>query len=274
MIGIQEKTLVAIRFLRDLVVTGVAVCLLATLFAVTAAKAHQRIPVKVGAYEYGVVYFYDDGKPQGMVLHLIRLLNDLQDEYVFELAETSSRRRYQAVTSGEVDLVLLESAQWEWRNLDVQFSKSIVQEKDLYLTLAGPDNTDALLSDVTNYPILCVLGFHYGFADFNADPEYLRQNFDVLLRYNEQEVLDGLLAGEAPIGIVSAGFLAARFVDYPSLRESLVISDQPDAVHDLVAVLSAGSSIPLERFNQLIAKLQSTGEVERLWQQLHIGLSG
>ena len=150
MIGIQEKTLVAIRFLRDLVVTGVAVCLLATLFAVTAAKAHQRIPVKVGAYEYGVVYFYDDGKPQGMVLHLIRLLNDLQDEYVFELAETSSRRRYQAVTSGEVDLVLLESAQWEWRNLDVQFSKSIVQEKDLYLTLAGPDNTDALLSDVTS----------------------------------------------------------------------------------------------------------------------------
>ncbi|CAM3359843.1 transporter substrate-binding domain-containing protein [Thalassospira profundimaris] len=274
MIGIQGKALVAIRFLRDLVVTGIAVCLLATLFAVTAAKAHQRIPVKVGAYEYGVVYFYEDGKPRGMVLHLIRLLNDLQDEYVFELAETSSRRRYQAVTGGEVDLVLLESSQWEWQEFDVRFSEPIVQEKDLYLTLAGRDDIQSLLSNVTNHPILCVLGFHYGFADFNADPEYLRQNFDVLLRYNEQEVLDGLLAGEAPIGIVSAGFLAARFVDYPSLRESLVISDQPDAVHDLVAVLSAGSSIPLERFNQLIAKLQSTGEVERLWQQLHIGLSG
>lgn len=274
MIGIQEKALVAIRFLRDLGVTGVAVCLLAILFAVTAAKAHERIPVKVGAYEYGVVYFYEDGKPQGMVLHLIRLLNDLQDEYVFELAETSSRRRYQAVTGGDVDLVLLESSQWEWQEFDVRFSEPIVQEKDLYLTLAGRDDIQSLLSNVTNHPILCVLGFHYGFADFNADPEYLRQNFDVLLRYNEQEVLDGLLAGEAPIGIVSAGFLAARFVDYPSLRESLVISDQPDAVHDLVAVLSAGSSIPLDRFNQLIAKLQSTGEVERLWQQLHIGLSG
>lgn len=274
MVGIQGKALATIRFLRDLAVTGFAVCMLAILFAVTVAKADERIPVKVGAYEYGLVYFYEDGKPQGMVLHMINLLNDVQDEYVFELVETSSRRRYQAVTGGEVDLVLLESAKWDWQEHEVQFSQPIVQEKDIYLTLAGPGDADTLLSNVTDYPILCVLGFHYGFAGFNADPQYLHRHFDVLLRYNEQEVLDGLLAGEAPIGIVSAGFLAARFVDHPSLRQRLVISDQPDAVYDLVAVLSATSPIPLERFNQLIAKLHNTGEVERLWQQLHIGLSG
>ena len=117
-----------------------------------------------------------------------------------------------------------------------------------------------------------MLGFHYGFADFNADPEYLRQNFDVLLRYNEQEVLDGLLAGKAPLAVVSAGFLAAQFITYPGLRDRILISDQPDATHDLVSVLSEKSAISLERFNQLIAELHKTGDVERLWQQLKSGV--
>jgi len=274
MVDIREKTLVAIRFLRHAALTGFAAGMLLILFGLMTAKANEPVPVKVGAYEYGVVYFYENGRPRGMVPHLIKLLNDVQNEYVFELAETSSRRRYQAVSNGEVDLILLENSQWEWQEFDVRFSEPIVQEKDLYLTLSGRDDIQSLLSNVTNHPILCVLGFHYGFADFKSDPAYLRQNFDVLLRYNEKEVLEGLLAGKAPIGIVSAGFLAAQFVEYPALRDSLVIADQPDAIHDLVSVLSASSSITLERFNELIAQLHGIGEVERLWQQLHIGLSG
>jgi ABC-type amino acid transport substrate-binding protein len=274
MVDIREKTLVAIRFLRHVALTGFAAGMLLILCGLMAAKANEPVTVKVGAYEYGVVYFYEHGRPRGMVPHLIRLLNDVQNEYVFELAETSSRRRYQAVSNGEVDLILLENSQWEWQEFDVRFSEPIVQEKDLYLTLAGRDDIQSLLSNVTNHPILCVLGFHYGFAGFKSDPAYLRQNFDVLLRYNEKEVLEGLLADKAPIGIVSAGFLAAQFVEYPALRDSLVIADQPDAIHDLVSVLSASSSITLERFNELIAQLHSIGEVERLWQQLHIGLSG
>jgi hypothetical protein len=144
----------------------------------------------------------------------------------------------------------------------------------LYLALSDRKDLDQLFSDVTSNPMLCVLGFHYGFADFNADPAYLRDNFDVLLRYNEKEVLDGLVQGEAPIGIVSAGFLARQIVTDPSLRDRVVRADKPDAVYDLVSVLSNSAPIKLDAFNQLIDALHATGEVERLWQQLHIGASG
>lgn len=245
------------------------------LFSGTAVplRAAEPVPVKVGAYDYGVVYFFEDGKPKGIVPTLIKMLNELQDDYQFQLAETSSRRRYRAVMAGDVDLLLLESSTWEWKKHDVQFSDPIVRERDLYLTLSDHPDSKTLLADVTHYPMLCVLGFHYAFADNNSDPEYLRQNFDVLLRYNEKEVLSGLLAQEAPIGIVSAGFLARQIVGDPGLRDLIVIGKQPDAEYDLVSVISNKSVISRDQFNQLLEQVMASGEVERLWQQLHIGVS-
>lgn len=244
------------------------------VFAWTTVAAKDRIPVKVGAYEYGVVYYFENGEPNGIVPILIKMLNDIQTEYDFQLAETSSRRRYHSIEAGEVDLVLLESSQWEWQEFDVSFSDTIVREKDLYVALAERSDLDQLFADVTSYPMLCVLGFHYGFANYNADPEYLRQNFDVLLRYNENEVLNGVLAGEAPLGVVSAGSLARQFVADPLLRDRLAISPEPDAIYDLVSVVSNSSAIRIENFNELIDQIHATGEIERLWQQLHIGVSG
>ncbi|HAY48504.1 MAG TPA: hypothetical protein DCY62_06015 [Thalassospira sp.] len=238
------------------------------------AKAGDPVPVKVGAYEYGVVYYFEDGSPRGIVPMLIDRLNGLQDTYRFELAETSSRRRYQALMNGELDLILLESAKWDWPAFDVLYSDPIVREKDIYLTLASQSDAKSLFADVSAHPMLCVLGFHYGFADFNADPDYLRENFNVELRYNESEVLNGLLAGEAPIGIVSAGFLARRFASDPRLHERLIIGDKPDATYDLVSVLTRESAIPLDEFNALVARLLAGGEVEELWRQLHAGVSG
>lgn len=249
-------------------------CVLAvTLFFVGRAAplhASEPIPVKVGAYDYGTVYFYEDGKPKGIVPALINLLNDLQDDYQFELVETSSRRRYHAVTNGDVDLLLLESSTWEWGKYDVQFSDPIVTDSDIYLTRSDHPDRKTLLEDVTKYPILCVLGFHYAFAGNNSDPEYLKQNFHVLLRYSEEEVLRGLLAGEAPIAIVSSGFLKRQFVDDPDLRDLVMIGEEPDAEYDLVSVLSNKSVISSSQLNGLIEQVLATGEVERLWGQLHI----
>ena len=238
------------------------------------AKAAEPVTVKVGAYEYGVVYYFENGKPNGMVPLLIGLLNGLQDDYEFQLVETSSRRRYKALVDGDVDLLLLESAQWDWQDYAVQFSEKIVTEKDVYVTQSSTAKTDDPFADVTNQSILCVLGFHYGFAKFNSDPEFLKRSYDVLLRYNEKEVLNGVLAREAPIGIVSAGFLARELAATPGLGDLITVGVQPDAMYDLVSVIANQSVISVADFNQMIEKLQATGEVQRLWQELHANTSG
>ena len=271
-IFIREKALRAIRFLRDVALFGFAAVLL--MVGGQAAKANEPVQVKVGAYEYSDVFFYENGQPKGLVPQLITVLNDFQEEYEFRLVETSSRRRYQGLTAGEFDLLLFDSAKWDWQEFEVQFSDPLLIESDLYVALADGEDPEALFSNVTFHPILCVLGFHYGFADFNADPVFLEDNFDVLLRYNEQEVLNGLLAGEAPIGIISAGFLTTKLNEQPELREKLVFSELPDAQYDLVAVMSGNSAISREKFNQLIAKVKASGVADNLWQHHHPDLPG
>lgn len=238
------------------------------------AKAAEPVLVKVGAYEYGVVYYFENGTPNGMVPTLIGLLNSIQNEYQFDLVETSSRRRYLDLQEGNIDLVLLENPLWGWQDYDVKFSDKLVSTEDIYIRRRDKPTRGDPFADIYLQSIICVLGFHYGFAEFNADPAYLKEFYDVELAYNETEVLNGIVRGDAQIGIVSAGFFARQLSVKPELGDSIDIGPEPDAIHDLVSVISGKSSISVVDFNRLIEKLQADGTLQRAWQKLYQGLSG
>ena len=241
---------------------------------VSAANTVNPVRVNVGAYEYGVVYFFEDGKPRGMVPKLIKLLNDIQADYHFHLVETSSRRRFQDLEEGKIDLVMFENPLWGWQDFDVNYSDKIITTEDLYIRRHDAPPRRKPFENIYLSSIICVLGFHYGFADFNADPEHLAELFDIHLAYNETEVLNGVVRGDAEIGIISTGFLARKFVEDPSLREKIEVGRDPDAIHDLVSVISPQSPISVTALNRLMEQLILEGDVHRIWQDLNQGLSG
>ncbi len=238
------------------------------------AEAKEPITIKVGTYEYGVVYFFNDGKPVGFAPDLVAALNAVQSAYFFELVETSSRRRYNDLETGVFDMVLLESPDWEWRDEDVIFSDPIVTEHDLYIARRQDVSDAGWFDQITRREILCVLGFHYGFAKFNSSPDFLRDHFNISLLYSEEEVLDRLLAGDGETGVVSAGFLARKYNDNPELSEQVIIGPKPDSSYDLVSVMSRDSAIPAEEYNALIKLLHTTGNIAENWRKLHDDLSG
>ncbi|MCH2273138.1 MULTISPECIES: transporter substrate-binding domain-containing protein [Thalassospira] len=237
------------------------------------AKAKDPINVRVGSYEYGVVYFFDGDKPAGFAPELIAALNAIQSTYFFQLVETSSRRRYRDLAAGMFDMVLLESSDWEWDDQNVVFSDPIVTEHDLYVARRRDIPGPSWFDEVTSRNILCVLGFHYGFSGFNSNPDYLRDNFNVSLLYNEQQVLEELLSGSGDVGIVSAGFLARTFQAQPELAEQVFIGPKPDSSYDLVSVMSEKSVIPVNEFNDLIRVLHTSGNIAKNWRELHQNLS-
>lgn len=237
------------------------------------AKAKEPVNVRVGSYEYGVVYFYEDNKPAGLSPQLIVALNAIQSKYFFELVETSSRRRYGDLAEGMFDMVLLESPDWEWDRQNVVFSDTIVTEYDLYIARRNDIPGPSWFENLNSRHILCVLGFHYGFAGFNANPDYLHDEFNVSLLYNEQQVLEKLLSGEGDIGVLSAGFLSRAFQRQPELPTQVFIGPKPDASHDLVAVMSENSVIPVAEFNDLIRILHITGNIAESWRNLHRDLT-
>ncbi|MEQ8393250.1 MAG: transporter substrate-binding domain-containing protein [Thalassospira sp.] len=255
-------------FVTILATLSVSVCFLGA-----GAQAEERTRIKVASYEFGVVFFYDEDARAGMAPYLVSVLNEMQDKYVFEFHETSSRRRYLDLTSGEMDIVLLESPTWEWPDYNVKFSDPIVSERDLYVARKGQSNVASMFANVTDHSLLAVLGFHYAFGDFNSDPQYLNENFDVLLRYNEKEVLNDLLAGQGDLGVISAGFLAREFERNPDLRDQLILGPA-DSTYNLVSIISDDAPISLAEFNEFVAKLKKDAQIGRYWRQLHGDVSG
>lgn len=237
----------------------------------TVANADTKdvIPVKVGAYEYGVVYFFENDKPSGFIPELIAHLNAIQSKYFFELVETSSRRRYNDLAIGDFDLILMESPDWDWRDQDVLFSDPIVVEYDLFIARKEDVPGPSWFDDITRHELLCVLGFHYKFASFNANPEYLQDHFGVLFHYDEQQLFDHLLDGEGDVGIVSAGFLARAYAKNPKLSQRVFIGPSPDFSYELVAVLAKQSAISLAEFNDLIRILKREGNIAQEWRDMH-----
>ncbi|WP_417812917.1 hypothetical protein [Thalassospira alkalitolerans] len=250
---------------------GIAGCALAM---VGAAHATTPITVKVGAYEYGVVYFFEDKNPTGFAFEMVSALNAIQSTYYFELVETSSRRRYSDLASGMFDMLLLESPDWGWRDQNVVYSNQIVTEHDLYVARRKDIPGAGWFNDVTKHTILGVLGFHYGFANFKADPDYLNAHFNMSLLYNEQQVLDKLLAGDGDVAVLSAGFLARGFQRRPELSNQIFMGPKQVSSSHLLSVMSYDSAISVADYNALINILHIQGNLAEIWRKLHGDLLG
>ncbi|MBT6202185.1 MAG: hypothetical protein HOI34_00615 [Rhodospirillaceae bacterium] len=77
------------------------------ILALQPAAAQQT--VKIGAY-----YFppYATNTVEGMVADLVVAMNDVQDNYRFEIVPTSATDRYADLEAGEFDMLAFENIAW------------------------------------------------------------------------------------------------------------------------------------------------------------------
>jgi ABC-type amino acid transport substrate-binding protein len=233
------------------------------------ARAAVPLEVRVGVYESGISYFYQGEKQAGFTPDLVAALNEIQEAYRFVIRETSARRRFQDLRSGRLDVIMLESPSWDWESEAVLFSKPIVIESYLYVSRRDRVPGADWFFDVGAHSLAAVLGFNYGFAQMDDDPETLHRNFNIALLYNEEEVLESILRGDSEIGVISAGYLSRRFSDKPALSEEIIIGPKRDSAFGLGAVISHSATIDLEAFEGLIDLLRRSGMIERQWQHWH-----
>ncbi len=247
-------------------------CVVALVFAAQPAQAQYRTNVMVGVYEYSVIHFYQDDVPVGFAHDLLDRLNTIQDHFKFVAVETSPRRRYQDVTMGNVDMILLESPSWNWSDKPVDFSKPIAREYELLV--ARRDNVDGpvYFQDILEYSLAGVLGFHYRFVDFVDDPNELARMLDISLLYNESEVFEAVMRKDADIGILSAGFMSQKFRQVPGIGEKIAIGPHAENSFPLVAVISEKAPITVAEFDGYLDDLRAENQIAPLWSRWHRGI--
>lgn len=228
--------------------------------------------VRVGAYHFPpYVTKPESSAPGGLLPELLAALNAAQDDYRFELLPTSVTRRYRDFTQGRYDLILFESPNWGWQGVELDKLDLHISDAEVYVARAEPGRGQDYFASLKGKRMALYNGYHYGFAGFNADQDYLTRTFKAVLTYSHDSNLRMLLHGRADLSVVPRSYLHLYQQSNPQEREQLLVSARTDQVYHHHALLRRNGPLGAQALAELLARLQASGRLAQLLEryQLH-----
>ena len=240
---------------------GLTLLIAATAFS---GASHAGQTVKVGAYYFPPFVQQTATGIGGMVVDLVALMNAAQSTYTFELVDTSATGRYDDMASGRIDMIAFEDADWGWRDMNVVASDVFMTGAEVYVALAEPGRDQSYFDDVADLKIAAVYGFHYGFADFNADPGFLQTNFMVELPLDPYTALFHVIDRHTNVAVVSRAYLETFLKRHPEYAETFLISDKVDQEYRHAIVMRADAGPSVGEIDALLAEIKSSGAFDEM----------
>ena len=244
---------------------AVAVSLLATLM-LAPPDAHgeeERTTVRVGGYAFPP-YVGGDVVDRGATREILDALNAHQDRFRFRFVLTAARRRYQDFRHDQFDVMLFERPEWGWgeRGISVDTLSPVVADGEVYVARAEAATSQAYFDTIADKRIAGFIGYHYGFADGEGDPDVLRERFDIALTSDHSANIEKVLNGEAELAIVAESFLDLYLDRNPAVRGKLTVSETWDQRYRLGGVVDPGGPIGASQLEDLLRGLHATGDLE------------
>ena len=224
--------------------------------------------IKVGAYHFPPYVSKPESEaPQGLLPDLLATLNAQQSDYQFVLVPTSVTRRFRDFQSARYDLIMFESPTWGWQNTPHETFDLQVQDAEVYVTKAAAGRGQEYFSQFSGKRLALYNGYHYGFAQFNADPEYLAKQFNAVLTYSHDSNLLMVLRERADLTVVTRSYLHRYLLRYPEQRTQMLVSDRVDQVYRHQALLRPHAPISAQALSSLLQRLRDGGQLSALYRQ-------
>lgn len=248
------------------------VCLIILgLMAALPAWAGQT--VKVGGYEFSpFVDMNAGGKPDGLALRLIEAMNAHQDRFTFQFVPTSPNRRYKDFEDRKFDVILFESPDWGWaeRKLPIQASRVFLDGGEIYITQAKPGRGQEFFADLTGKRMVGILGYHYGFAGFEADPTVLASRHSMTLVNNNAASIEMILKDRGDVAVVTDAYLKRWLHGRPEAKDKLLVSERFDQRYAHRALVRNGAAITISDMDRMLSAMDLDGTLTRLWREYGI----
>jgi ABC-type amino acid transport substrate-binding protein len=246
-----------------------AFCVVLSYLAGQSALAAQLI--KVGAYNFPpYVVQAESEQPQGLLPDVLVALNQQQSEYRFELLPTSVTRRYRDFQSARFDIMLFESPAWGWQGIPMTTLDLQVEDAEVYVAKAEPGRGQEFFSLFKGKRLALYSGYHYGFANFNADPEYLAREYNARLSYSHESNLLMVQRGRVDITVVARSYLYSFENNYPEQRGQFLLSTKVDQTYHHEALLRPQAPISSAALGALLQQLRSQGQLGKLFAQYQL----
>jgi len=222
--------------------------------------------VKVGIYDFPPYAFVTD-KITGITVQMIAAMNKFQNKYQFEAVPTTARRRYRDFEENKFDIMIFESKKWGWEKYPMAASKTFATGAEVYVTQAKLGRKQDFFSDINNKSILVVLGYHYQFADFHAEQDYLENNFHILQTTSQKASLELIMNDRGEVAVLSKEYLNYHFSHTPEDREKLLISDKLDQIYQHTILVRKNQEPSIRYINNLLGQMKQKGILKPLWKK-------
>ncbi len=240
------------------------------MFAVNIAHADERHIVKVGGYHFPPFVVDEHGVGTGLSLDLLDLMNTYQETYRFEFVLTSSKRRFEHFNKGKYDMIMFESIDWGWKGRDVDATDVYLVGGSKYITKAEPGKDQRYFDDFEGKSILLILGYHYGFCNYNTDPEYLREHYNATMTSTHEGNILSVIKGRADITVVINAFSQKYLHEHPELKAQLLVSDKYDLKNYYTTLIRKNTTPGVEEMKELFARMKHDGVFAKFWARYGI----
>lgn len=242
----------------------VMVCMFAWVFM---PQAWGETLVRVVAYPFPP--YVNEDKQTGITFDILKLLNESQDKFLFELVIKEPNARYESLKSAQQDMILFEMPEWSWQNQfdDLHISPLLMKDGEVYIAKRGLGRTLSFFKNIKAKHIAAYAGYHYDFAGYNADKKWLEENFDISFATDHHDILNMVYEGNAQIGIVTVSFLKQYFMKNPDQIRHFLISEEFAQVYHLKAMIRKKAPISLSKFNELLSGLKNSFKLQELLER-------
>lgn len=244
-----------------------AVCLLAvgTLFAAETVRVG-------GAHFPPYVIKSNLQESSGLLPQLLEALNREQSDYHFVMLPTAIVRRFSDLERGRIDMAVFENPQWGWQDIELDVVDMGLEDAELFVARAEQMRGQDYFDRLQGKRLALYRGYHYGFAGFNSDPEYLARTFNANLGHSHDSNLLMVVRGRADIALVTRSNLYDFIRRNREHARQLMISERFDQLYRHHAMIRRGAPISAGQFAALLERLRVKGELERIFDPYQIAV--
>ncbi|MDI2591164.1 transporter substrate-binding domain-containing protein [Pseudomonas sp. N3-W] len=247
--------------------------LLAILSVLWVSPSLATQEVRVGAAHFPPYTVRpESGADTGLLPELVDALNALQTDYKFVLVPTSIPRRFGDFKQARVDMAIFENPDWGWKDIPHTNVDMGLEDAEIFVAQQEPDRQQNYFDDLKGKRLALFSGYHYEFANFNADPKFLAQNFNATLTYSHDSNLLMVLRGRADIALVTRSYLFDYLLRNEKVAGQLLVSQRTDQIYHHYALIRPQAPITGEAFGKLLQGLRDNGQMLKIFDPYKIAV--
>ena len=240
--------------------------ILVGLMPFSATEAYERT-VLVGGYPYPPYVVGRGTEPfRGATVDVLEQLNDWQSRIEFQFVPVAAFSRELSFRQGRFEAMFFESPDWGWRDESVSISDPIATDRDLYVALDKDDRDQRFFDDIHKKHLIATRGYHYGFASYRTDEQWLQEQFTIDFAPSLAAGLEMLMRERGEVAVLHESYLRARENQGLDMSQ-LLVSEREDNAYQLSVLVSTGAGLDMDWILTQLRELREAGQLERIEQR-------